>query len=63
MIQADDLIKAEMLNILEHDVNGKTIDDFNLTSLSAAASVIDNEIKAVSLFFYSIFYFNFEKNI
>lgn len=52
-----------MLNILEHDVNGKTIDDFNLTSLSAAASVIDNEIKAVSLFFYSIFYFNFEKNI
>ncbi|VDN60652.1 unnamed protein product [Dracunculus medinensis] len=44
--KADDLIKAEMLNILEHDVNGKTIDDFNLTSLSAAASVIDNEIKA-----------------
>ncbi|VDN20428.1 unnamed protein product [Gongylonema pulchrum] len=43
--RADDLIKAEMLNILRHDVDGQHLEDLSLEELQAAKKIIENELR------------------
>ncbi|VDN42260.1 unnamed protein product [Gongylonema pulchrum] len=43
--RADDLIKAEMLNILRHDVDGQHLEDLSLDELQAAKKIIESELR------------------
>ncbi|OZC05484.1 hypothetical protein X798_07542, partial [Onchocerca flexuosa] len=42
---ADDVIKAEMFNILKHDVDEYPIDDISLEDLEEAGKMIQNELR------------------
>ncbi|MFH4975092.1 hypothetical protein AB6A40_001801 [Gnathostoma spinigerum] len=43
--KADDLIKSEMLKILEHDVNGQSLPDVDLDELHSATKLIEADLR------------------